>query len=738
MKKIVLKNKRFMALALSVFLLLGTLIPVLSYGVTTAHAHRAVDSSIKTFYEIEFADNTTDKKFTDGAIEFLFKLEKKFIDEENNEIDGYSLSFTKEDMDKSDMNLPEDMKFITKENYPYYDTPNTQTLQAISLTADNLIQDYYIGDLSERKEVKVRNEEEVGVIVLSAPILKLNRNVEKTVVGYEGNLSEETKNELIAKVKEANPNMANMKEIYIKENKLIIETWNRFYTGTPYLEFDVENLITRVAHTETQTESKIEVKVIYQFKDGTAYKEFIVESDKGAILDASDLEMLPDDMAFDDEFMFYEVKGDGIDIITRIVKKTKEDASTQTEDKTSQTDTNENKQSVEVIQKVEINLGEIDKLISELDKRIASSEKNTLTSEQEARIRDLEKQKEELAKLLEETKKDSKTEKSNTELNAKVDELVKKNNELSDKLNKLIDELNKQAENLNKTGNTSNADNTNKNNSSVTDGSKEVVANKDAKDNGYYSEKSEKEIEIRYPNKLTAKTVTNADGGSTGGSTQTANSYYGTSKTSETDNTHNVVVAAPSDPSKARGTVTENVDNGNGEYPIHHSGSMECACGGMYSADARQFITFQTKSGKTFHLIINHDEDSENVMLLTEVSEADLLNMVETKTEEKQSVTKEEPVKEDKEKEDTEKSEEPVKEEKKQSGFGSYLLMILVGVGALGGGYYLKVFKAKEKKELEALEEPEDFISESSEELTGDVESDYDDYDETGEDDELL
>ena len=83
------------------------------------------------------------------------------------------------------MNLPEDMKFISKENYPYYDTPNTQTLQAISLTADNLIQDYYIGDLSERKEVKVRNEEEVGVIVLSAPILKLNRNVEKTVVGYE-------------------------------------------------------------------------------------------------------------------------------------------------------------------------------------------------------------------------------------------------------------------------------------------------------------------------------------------------------------------------------------------------------------------------------------------------------------------------------------------------------------------------------------------------------------------------
>lgn len=40
----------------------------------------------------------------------------------------------------------------------------------------------------------------------------------------------------------------------------------------------------------------------------------------------------------------------------------------------------------------------------------------------------------------------------------------------------------------------------------------------------------------------------------------------------------------------------------------------------MYSADARQFVTFTTNNGKAFHLIIKHDEDSENVMLLTEVS----------------------------------------------------------------------------------------------------------------------
>ncbi len=50
-----------------------------------------------------------------------------------------------------------------------------------------------------------------------------------------------------------------------------------------------------------------------------------------------------------------------------------------------------------------------------------------------------------------------------------------------------------------------------------------------------------------------------------------------------------------------------------------------------YAADTRQFITFMTKNEKTFHLIVNHDEKSENVILLTEVSEDGLLNVVEVK-----------------------------------------------------------------------------------------------------------
>ena len=207
-----------------------------------------------------------------------------------------------------------------------------------------------------------------------------------------------------------------------------------------------------------------------------------------------------------------------------------------------------------------------------------------------------------------------------------------------------------------------------------------------------------KEKEIRYPNKLTAKAPANN------------NQDLSMDGTSKTVNTNKGVASSPS---KTRASVTENKDNANKEYPIHHGDSSDNKETDQYSADARQFITFQTKNGKTFYLIINHDEDSENVMLLTEVSEDDLLNMVEKKEAPKQEVVKEEPVKEE------------VKPEKKdeKSNLGTYIILLLVVGGALGAGYYFKVLKKKEDKELEALEEEDDdFFSEAeSEEETNDA-----------------
>ena len=223
--------------------------------------------------------------------------------------------------------------------------------------------------------------------------------------------------------------------------------------------------------------------------------------------------------------------------------------------------------------------------------------------------------------------------------------------------------------------------------------------------------KKEEEKEVRYPNKLNAKEPENLKQSNAASNGEKANTNKG-------------VASAPS---KARASVTENKDNANQDYPIHHNSDKDNKETDKYSADARQFITFKTKNGKTFHLIINHDEQGENVMLLTEVSEDDLLNMVEAKEKPKE-VAKEEPVKQ-------EKTEEAKPEKKEEtSSMGTYILLVLVTLGALGAGYYFKVVKKKEDKELESLEEDDDFFSEAegtgeaenqgTEEKTDDVEED--------------
>ena len=202
--------------------------------------------------------------------------------------------------------------------------------------------------------------------------------------------------------------------------------------------------------------------------------------------------------------------------------------------------------------------------------------------------------------------------------------------------------------------------------------------------------KKEEEKEVRYPNKLNAKEPENLK----------------QNQTASNGGTQNTNKGIPTEPTKARASVTENKDNANQDYPIHHNSDKDNKETDKYSADARQFITFKTKNGKTFHLIINHDEQGENVMLLTEVSEDDLLNMVEAKEKPKE-VVKEEPVKQEK----TEEVKPEKKEEK--SSTGTYILLALVTLGALGAGYYFKIAKKKEDKELEALEEDDDFFSEA-------------------------
>ena len=239
-------------------------------------------------------------------------------------------------------------------------------------------------------------------------------------------------------------------------------------------------------------------------------------------------------------------------------------------------------------------------------------------------------------------------------------------------------------------------------------------------------EKDNVEREVRFPNKLEAKEPP-------------SDNQVG----SQSDSINKGI---PTAEGSAKAELIENVNNANQGYPIHHGESTENESS-KYFADARQFITFKTKSGKTFHLIINYDEEGQNVMLLTEVSEDDLLNMVEAKEKPKEEikkieevpppteVTKEEPVK-----------EEPKKKEEGKGG-GLYIFLGLLVMAVAGAGYYFKIYKKKQEEseddedynELEDdyesednLEEPEETPEEEEQEEVDDMAIDAyeEDYDE--------
>ena len=92
-------------------------------------------------------------------------------------------------------------------------------------------------------------------------------------------------------------------------------------------------LPTLISPMEDIEKDEVEVVVKYVFKDDTLYKEEMIKAKIGQILDSGDMPMLPDDMKFIDEFLFYKVKGDGNDEIIRKVEKiTVKDKQTQTQE----------------------------------------------------------------------------------------------------------------------------------------------------------------------------------------------------------------------------------------------------------------------------------------------------------------------------------------------------------------------------------------------------------------------
>ena len=200
----------------------------------------------------------------------------------------------------------------------------------------------------------------------------------------------------------------------------------------------------------------------------------------------------------------------------------------------------------------------------------------------------------------------------------------------------------------------------------------------------------------------------------------------------EENNNSLPVDASPTAPTSATATVTDYQstvsDTSSGETETTETPDTEIAISdtdtGRIQGDiisstvkgGKEFYTIRTKSGKIFYLIVDMDKTDDNVYLLTEVGENDLLNFTDTDTvtlPQNQAVmesslpleiVEQEP---ETEPEETEPEEEAKPAEKTANNSGTILLMVLALVGIGGGYYYLKFVRGK-KESFEYDDEDED------------------------------
>lgn len=240
---------------------------------------------------------------------------------------------------------------------------------------------------------------------------------------------------------------------------------------------------------------------------------------------------------------------------------------------------------------------------------------------------------------------------------------------------------------------------------------------------------------------------------------KTANPYY-TDPEAESDGSEEnpaeqlPVDAGATKPTNATANVTEHIkvdSNGNEVKETTEKADSEASDGESTDTEGeeeaergKEFYTIQTRTDKVFYLVIDRDGEEEVVYFLTEISENDLLNVTTDNSEtlpknsaalesaipvtesalpnnNGEQTDTEEPVEELPEDGENADTEEPGTEGEGEAPaqtsnpMTTYIIIGVIAVLGIGGGYYFKVVKGKKEQFIDEDEDEEEEIYEEEE-----------------------
>jgi len=166
---------------------------------------------------------------------------------------------------------------------------------------------------------------------------------------------------------------------------------------------------------------------------------------------------------------------------------------------------------------------------------------------------------------------------------------------------------------------------------------------------------------------------------------------------------------------QANGTIVESVNVSGLPYDLTMLSDEDKEK--MKTLELRQFVSFETKSGKVFHLIIDHSKETDNVQMLTEVGEQDLLNLIEENADielilnETENVEVKKTTQTRRETSNTNDTNIPVSETQ-----NNLNLIVIIVASVLAGilGWYFKIYKPKKEMAFDDDVDEADYIDEDT------------------------